>query len=158
FECFRARGPEREVSHARDFRGGELERVNLVVVPASQVHRAAAATGYRHPEDVDEEVQAGFGSGRQQLDVPQVRQIEGVKCGSQASSVSKSTGWFLSVVDLALEEFDEQPGHFLRLFLLHPVAGAADEMRADHPRARGFLHGLERAGPLIHTPVTLSSN
>src|SRR6266436_1918542 len=43
-----------------------------------------------------------------------------------------------------------------RLFLLHPVAGAIDQMATDHVAACAGLHRLEDAGALMRTPVLLS--
>ena len=46
--------------------------------------------------------------------------------------------------------------HFGGLLLLHPMAGAFDQMTADHPRACGGLHRLEHAGALISAPILLA--
>src|ERR1035437_2106428 len=50
-------------------------------------------------------------------------------------------------------ELQQQTGKLLRLLLLHPVAGAVDQMTADHAGARGRLHRLEYAGALVSAPV-----
>jgi hypothetical protein len=39
-----------------------------------------------------------------------------------------------------LYELQQQVTDLLRLFLLHPMAGAFDEMTTDHARARDCLH------------------
>src|SRR4051794_29486196 len=57
-----------------------------------------------------------------------------------------------------LQERQQQPTHFRRLLLLHPVAGAIDQMAADHVAAGGLLHGLEHAGTLIGAPVLLAGD
>jgi hypothetical protein len=51
--------------------------VVLVVVPAAQVDRLTAAPALGEPHDVDEEAQRRVGLGRQQLDMGEVRKIEG---------------------------------------------------------------------------------
>ena len=47
------------------------------------------------------------------------------------------------------EEVQQQAGDLGRLLLLYPVAGAVDEMAAEHLRARALLHRLEYAGALL---------
>ena len=73
---FGARRAEGEMPHAGGLRRGQLERVVFVVVPAAQIDRVALTAALGHPHDVDEEVQALFGLGRQQFDVGEVREIE----------------------------------------------------------------------------------
>src|SRR5437764_11011592 len=51
------------------------------------------------------------------------------------------------------EEVDEQGGRVLRLFLLHPVSGAGNQVRAAEVAAAPALHALELAGLLVHAPV-----
>src|SRR5262245_14252131 len=53
----------------------------------------------------------------------------------------------------APEELHEQRGGFLRLLLLHPVAGAGNEVRAAEIGAHLRLHALELARLLVHAPV-----
>ena len=48
----------------------------LVIVPAAQVHRIALPRALGHAEEVDEKAQALVGPRRQQLDVPEMRQVE----------------------------------------------------------------------------------
>src|SRR6266446_8603223 len=57
-----------------------------------------------------------------------------------------------------LQKLDQQLAYPLRLLLLHPMAGAVDQMAAQHPRARALLHSLEIAGPLVGPPIALSSD
>src|SRR3954469_4620062 len=54
------------------------------------------------------------------------------------------------------QEFEQQPADLGRLLLLHPMAGAVDEMAAEHVRAAAPLHRLERAGALIGAPILLA--
>src|ERR1700732_504158 len=44
------------------------------------------------------------------------------------------------------------------LFLLHPMAGALDQMTAEHARAGTFLHRLIDAGTLIGAPILFACN
>lgn len=44
-------------------------------------------------------------------------------------------------------------GRLLRLFLLHPVSGAENQVRAAEVAAHPALHALELAGLLVHAPV-----
>src|SRR6266705_5210245 len=53
---------------------------------------------------------------------------------------------------------DQQPGHFRRSLLLHPMAGAVDEVTAEHASASAFLHRLIDAGALIGAPVLLAGD
>ena len=86
-----ARRAKREVPHAGDLRGRQLQRVVLVVVPAAQVHRVAATGALGHPHDVDEEVEALVGLGCQQLEVGKMREIERTDSGLH-SLVSLTSG------------------------------------------------------------------
>src|SRR5260370_1990863 len=52
-----------------------------------------------------------------------------------------------------LQELQQHVTNLLYLFLLHPMAGAVDQMKADHLRACACLHCFEYAGPLISAPV-----
>ena len=52
-----------------------------------------------------------------------------------------------------LQELQQHVTNLLRLFLLYPMAGAVDQMTADHVRACGRLHCFEYAGALIGAPV-----
>src|SRR3977135_1162107 len=53
---------------------------------------------------------------------------------------------------------DQQPGHFRRSLLLHPMAGAVDEVTAEHAGASASLHRLIDAGALIGAPVLLAGD
>src|SRR6266481_1227135 len=44
------------------------------------------------------------------------------------------------------------------LLLLHPVAGALDQMTAEHSRAGTLLHRLIDAGTLIGAPILFARN
>src|ERR1700716_845452 len=52
-----------------------------------------------------------------------------------------------------LQKLQQQVTNFLGLLLLHPVAGAIDQMTAEHARARACLHRFKDAGALISAPV-----
>src|SRR5581483_12043127 len=54
------------------------------------------------------------------------------------------------------EEVEQQAAHFGRLLLLHPMAGAVDQMAAEHLRAAAALHRFERAWALIGAPILLA--
>src|SRR5205085_6618493 len=56
------------------------------------------------------------------------------------------------------KKFQQQASDLLRLFLLHPVPGALDQMTADHAGAGALLHRLIDAGPLIGAPVLLAGD
>src|SRR5712691_13057931 len=53
---------------------------------------------------------------------------------------------------------NQQPGHFRRSLLLHPMAGAVDEVTAEHAGASAFLHRLIDPGALIGAPVLLAGD
>src|SRR5262249_15403117 len=57
---------------------------------------------------------------------------------------------------LVLQELCKQLSHFPRLLLLHPMAGAVHQMKADHAGARGFLHTLGGAWGLVDAPVAFA--
>src|SRR5271167_1370356 len=59
---------------------------------------------------------------------------------------------------LPLQKLDQQLAHPLRLLLLHPMAGAIDQMATQHPRACALLHPLETAGTLVGPPIAFSRN
>src|ERR1700682_259551 len=50
-------------------------------------------------------------------------------------------------------ELQQQATDLVRPLLLHPVAGAVDQVSAEHAGAGAGLHGLEYAGALIGAPV-----
>src|SRR4030088_2124730 len=55
-----------------------------------------------------------------------------------------------------LHELQQHFTYPLRLLLLHPVAGAIDQMNAEHPCAGARLHRLEDARALISAPILLA--
>jgi hypothetical protein len=57
-----------------------------------------------------------------------------------------------------LHELKQQVTDLLRLFLLHPMAGAFDEMTTDHARARDCLHRFVDARTLIGAPILFAGN
>src|SRR5271163_2583187 len=63
-----------------------------------------------------------------------------------------------SCLSLPMQKLDQERAHPLRLLLLHPMAGAIDQMATQHPRTRALLHPLEIAGPLVGPPITFSRN
>src|ERR1700738_4116324 len=77
--------------------------------------------------------------------------------GSPCFSNSTAFMFFLPLL-LPLQKFDQQLAHPFRLFLLHPMPGAVDQMTAHHPRAGALLHSLEIAGTLVCSPVAFSRN
>src|SRR5712671_1433316 len=81
---------------------------------------------------------------------PQFRMIlnsyRGTVLGRQSFSASLS------------QKRDQQPGHFRRSLLLHPMAGAVDEVTAEHAGASASLHRLIDAGALIGAPVLLAGD
>src|SRR4051794_40871982 len=56
------------------------------------------------------------------------------------------------------EEFEQQPRDLLWLLLLHPMAGALDQMATHHARAGLGLHRLKHARALISPPVLLAGD
>ena len=54
------------------------------------------------------------------------------------------------------QERNQTCAHLFRLFLLHPVTGAIQEVKAHHLRAGGRLHFLNGAGRLVDAPVALA--
>src|SRR5688572_32136347 len=66
--------------------------------------------------------------------------------------MSRKAGFGLS--RNAGEKARQPRGHRRRLFLLHPVAGAVDEVDALELRT-GAFHRVEAAGALIDAPVAL---
>src|SRR4029077_6675816 len=54
FERFRCAGTEGGMAETGCLRVGELERIALIVVPATQVDAAVFFPALRHPHDVDE--------------------------------------------------------------------------------------------------------
>src|SRR5665213_4259838 len=55
-----------------------------------------------------------------------------------------------------LQKLQQQPAYLGGLLLLHPVAGAVDQMAAYHVAAGGRLHRLEHARALIGAPILLA--
>ena len=56
-----------------------------------------------------------------------------------------------------LQEAEQQLGHGLRAFLLHPVAGAGHQLAQAHVGAGARLHRLEQAGATAMTAGILKS-
>src|SRR4051794_21274968 len=52
-----------------------------------------------------------------------------------------------------VQKLQQQPADLLRLFLLHPMAGAVDQVTAEHPAAGHRLHRLDRAWHLVDPPI-----
>src|SRR5271156_5086552 len=63
-----------------------------------------------------------------------------------------------SCLSLPLQKVDQERAHPLRLLLLHPMAGAIDQVATQHPRACALLHPLEIAGTLVSSPIAFSRN
>ena len=57
-----------------------------------------------------------------------------------------------------LQKLNKQFGHLFRLLLLQPVTGSVYKVGAAHPRAGGFLHGLERARALKDDPIAFAAD
>src|SRR5258708_5126112 len=55
-----------------------------------------------------------------------------------------------------LQKLQQQTAYLGGLFLLHPMAGAVDQMTAKRARAGDGLHRLEYAGALMGAPVLLA--
>src|SRR5580692_5614784 len=56
------------------------------------------------------------------------------------------------------QELDEDLAHSLVLLLLHPMAGAVDDMAAEHARAGALLHLLDAPRNLCETPIALAGD
>src|ERR1700740_3717846 len=70
-----------------------------------------------------------------------------------------STAFIVSSrLSLPLQKLDQERAHPLGLLLLHPIAGAIDQMATEHSRAGPLLHPLEIAGTLVGPPVAFSGN
>src|SRR4051812_48245659 len=54
------------------------------------------------------------------------------------------------------QEGQQQAEDCLGLLLLHPMPGALQQVNPAHPGAGAFLHALDRAWPLVDTPVALA--
>src|ERR1044072_3996754 len=68
--------------------------------------------------------------------------------------LSRSTSPLAVARRVAPQEIEEQRADTLGLFLLDPVSRAVDELHAaDHLRARGLLHPLDRAWILLRAPA-----
>src|SRR5665647_1216306 len=74
-ERLRAAGTERRMSHARGLRGGELERIALVVVPAAQVDAVAFLAALGHAHHVDEELSAFREFGGEDFDMAEMGDV-----------------------------------------------------------------------------------
>src|SRR4029450_3975365 len=54
---------------------------------------------------------------------------------------------------LVTQKLNDQRAHLLRLFLLHPVPSALQQMKAQHSRTRGGPHSVDSTRRLIDSPV-----
>src|SRR5260370_28081603 len=54
------------------------------------------------------------------------------------------------------QEIDQQPDDRVRLFLLHPMPGAVEQVYADHAGAGALLHPLDRPRPLVAAPIAVA--
>ena len=75
-ERLRAPRAKRHVGHARGFRGGQFQRVVLVIVPTAQINRIALARRFRHAHHVDEKFQAFVRLRRKHFHVREMREVE----------------------------------------------------------------------------------
>jgi SpoVK/Ycf46/Vps4 family AAA+-type ATPase len=71
-----ARGAIADMADAGGVRGGELQRVEFVIVPGAQIDGIALAPALRQAEDVDEEVEARLGLVREELDMAEMGNVE----------------------------------------------------------------------------------
>ena len=65
-----------DMRHAVGFRGGELERIALVVVVAAQIDAVAFLAALGHAHHVDEKARALVEARRQQFEVPEMGDVE----------------------------------------------------------------------------------
>src|SRR5260370_25455439 len=82
------------------------------------------------------------------------------RCNTSGSPCFSNSTAFMAFLPLLLplQKLDQQLAHPFRLFLLHPMPGAVDQMATHHPGARALLHPLEIAGTLVGPPVARSGN
>src|ERR1700731_409368 len=82
------------------------------------------------------------------------------RCNTSGSPCFSNSTAFMAFLPLLspLQKLDQQLAHPFRLFLLHPMPSAVDQMTAQHPRAGAILHALEIAGALIGSPIAFSCN
>ena len=71
----RRAGTESGMAKAGCLRGGELERIALIVVPAAQVDAVAFLAALRHPHHVDEELAALLEFRRQDFDMAEMGDV-----------------------------------------------------------------------------------
>jgi hypothetical protein len=71
----RAARPERRVTQAGRVRPGQLKRVALVIVPASEIHRLTLPSALGHAEYVHEEAQRFVRLRRQELDMAEMGHV-----------------------------------------------------------------------------------
>src|SRR5262252_5528052 len=91
---------------------------------------------------------------------PAVGSGTSARCSTSGPPCFSNTTAFIAFFPLLLplQKLDQQLAHALRLFLLHPMPGAVDQMTSHHVRARALLHSFEIPGALIGSPVALSGN
>src|SRR6266849_6345709 len=70
--------------------------------------------------------------------------------------VSSTAFMVSSCLLLPLQKLRQELAHPRRLLLLYPMAGAIDQMAAQHSRAQALLHPLEIAGTLVRPPILFS--
>src|SRR5712671_1047503 len=82
------------------------------------------------------------------------------RCNTSGSPCFSNSTAFMAFLPLLLplQKLDQQLAHPFRLFLLHPMPGAVDQMTAEHPRAGAIPHALEIARALIGSPIAFSCN
>ncbi|MNC96393.1 hypothetical protein D3C83_137540 [compost metagenome] len=64
------------MSEPGDLRRRELDRVELVIVPAAQVDRVAFPAAFGHAHDVDEEAEAVVRFGSEEFEMGEVSDVE----------------------------------------------------------------------------------
>src|SRR5690242_16557563 len=81
---------------------------------------------------------------------------------SHVPSVGMTTGTrarcFAPALRSPPQQLEQQFGHSFRLLLLHPMAGAVEQMTAEHAGAGSLLHALEGAGALVSAPIALAGD
>src|SRR5260370_37296553 len=70
--------------------------------------------------------------------------------------VSSTAFMVSSCLLLPSQKLRQELAHPLRLLLLCPMAGAIDQMAAEHSRAQALLHPLKIAGTLVGPPILFS--
>src|SRR5260370_18279041 len=93
---------------------------------------------------------------------PAVGSGTSARCNTSGPPCFSNSTAFMAFSSLLLllkpQKLDQQLAHPFRLFLLHPMPGAVDQVATHHPGARALLHPLEIAGTLVGPPVARSGN